>query len=80
MWLTVQNWNSFFVQNWTGVPDNQNGLEMIFGEDVWPLWSLGCWLIGDDPEAVGLLDDPNAGASARGDVPLPAEEADLICL
>lgn len=53
---------------------------MIFGEDVWPLWSLGCWLIGDDPEAVGLLDDPNAGASARGDVPLPAEEADLICL
>lgn len=53
---------------------------MIFGEDVRPLWGSGCWLIGDDPEAVRLLDDANAGASARCDVPLPAEEADLVCL
>ena len=53
---------------------------MIFGEDVWPLRGLGCWLVGDDPEAVGLLDDANAGASARSDVPLPAEETDLVCL
>ena len=53
---------------------------MVFREDVGPLWGLGCRLVGDDPEAVGLLDDANAGASARCDVPFPAEEADLVCL
>ena len=37
-------------------------------------------LVGDDPEAVGLLDDADAGAPAWGDVPLSAEEADLVCL
>ena len=80
VWLPVQNWNSFFVQNWTGFPDNQDDLEMIFGEDVWPLWRLGGRLVGDDPETVGLLDDVNAGAPARADIPLPAEETDLVCL
>ena len=53
---------------------------MIFGEDVRPLWGLGCWFVGDDPEALGLLDDADAGAPAGCDVPLPAEEADLVCL
>lgn len=53
---------------------------MIFGEDVWPLWRLGGRLVGDDPETVGLLDDVNAGAPARADIPLPAEETDLVCL
>ena len=80
MWLTVQNWNSFSDQNWTGVSDNKDGLEMVFGEDVGPLRGLGCWLVGDDPEALGLLDDADAGAPARCDVPLSAEEADLVCL
>jgi len=80
MWLTVQNWNSFSDQNWTGVPDNQDKLEMVFGEDVGPLGSLGCRLAGNDPEAVGLLDDADAALPARCDVPLPAEEADLVCL
>lgn len=53
---------------------------MVFGEDVGPLRGLGCWLVGDDPEALGLLDDADAGAPARCDVPLSAEEADLVCL
>ena len=53
---------------------------MVFGEDVGPLGSLGCRLAGNDPEAVGLLDDADAALPARCDVPLPAEEADLVCL
>lgn len=78
VWLTVQNWKSFSVQNWTGLPDYQGRLDMILGEDVGPLWRLGCWLAGNDPEAVGLLDDADALGRAGCDVPLSSQEADLV--
>ena len=39
---------------------------------------FGCWLAGNDPEAVGLLDDENALGRAGCDVPLSSQETDLI--
>ncbi len=40
--------------------------------------SLWGGFLGDDPEAVGLLNDADPLVGARRDVPLPSEETDLV--
>ena len=53
---------------------------MVFGKYVRPLRCLRSWLVSNDPEAVGLLDDTDALQATGCNVPLPTEEAHLVGL